>query len=548
MKIGIWVNSLKGLENWQVRIVQSIIADPNLTLSLVIEEKNSKERRIKNTKKENNWFNSLIKFLFQLQIFIERKILFKKPQSADKSLVLSYANEVPSLLIHPSILDEVVILKDGEEIRIQSYYLDIILHLEVCIYNFNLVGITKYGLWSILTNCNYKGHNDMAGLWEICNKKSVIEVGLVQFGVKNNAYEIVETAFFNPHWSLARTNDILLEGSVTLWTKNLRKLSGRINIKKSLPSIHTPSDSCLHYSYLVKYLFFFYITLYDKAWKIITGILFGIRYQHWILFFGKGNFLNSDLKELKPIIPPKNEFWADPFLFMYKGITYVFYETYEYHTKKGKISCGVLEDGDITNVVDVLNLDYHLSYPYIFEEDGEIYLMPETLENMRLEVYRCVQFPNKWELISTAFEGEMVADAFFYNDKMNQNWLFINKKKTDYLPINSELYIYKTDGPKLNVLLPHTENPVYIDSRVARNGGGIFRYKNDIFRPSQRNIDGVYGKALNINKIHELTIDSFIEERAIVFEPDFQKGLMSVHHLHQIEDYFVIDAAFQKWK
>ncbi len=61
-------------------------------------------------------------------------------------------------------------------------------------------------------------------------------------------------------------------------------------------------------------------------------------------------------------------------------MTYVFYETYEYHTKKGKISCGVLDDGNITNLVDVLNLDYHLSYPYIFEEDGEIYLMPETLE------------------------------------------------------------------------------------------------------------------------------------------------------------------------
>ncbi len=76
---------------------------------------------------------------------------------------------------------------------------------------------------------------------------------------------------------------------------------------------------------------------------------------------------------------------------------------------------------------------------------------------------------------------------------------------------------------------------------------GAFLPKNEIFRPSQRNIDGVYGKALNINRIRELTIDSFIEESAIVFEPDFQNGLMSMHHLHQIEDYFVIDAALQKW-
>ena len=32
----------------------------------------------------------------------------------------------------------------------------------------------------------------------------------------------------------------------------------------------------------------------------------------------------------------------------------------------------------------------------------------------------------------------------------------------------------------------------------------------------------------------------------MIFEPNFQKGLMAMHHLHQVEDLFVFDAAFSK--
>ncbi len=85
-----------------------------------------------------------------------------------------------------------------------------------------------------------------------------------------------------------------------------------------------------------------------------------------------------------------------------------------------------------------------------------------------------------------------------------------------------------------------------IDSRTGRNGGAIFSYGNEIFRPSQRNVEGIYGRALNINKIKELTINSYVEEISVIVEPDFHEGLISIHHLHQIEGLFVFDAAFNK--
>jgi len=97
-------------------------------------------------------------------------------------------------------------------------------------------------------------------------------------------------------------------------------------------------------------------------------------------------------------------------------------------------------------------------------------------------------------------------------------------------------------------MIPHKLNPVLIDARVARNGGSIFEHNNQLFRPSQRNVDGVYGRALNINRIDKLTIDEYVETTVQIIEPNFDKKLMGLHHLHQCNGKFVFDAAYYSKK
>ncbi len=144
------------------------------------------------------------------------------------------------------------------------------------------------------------------------------------------------------------------------------------------------------------------------------------------------------------------------------------------------------------------------------------------------------------------FDGEKVIDAFFYNDECKQKWLFVNKQENTQCPSDSELYIYKVDSLKLNKIESHKQNPVIINSMVARNGGAIFEYENEYYRPSQANINGIYGASLNINKIKKFSIEEYIEEIIVTAEPNFYKGLISMHHLHQTKNLFVIDAAFKR--
>ena len=170
-------------------------------------------------------------------------------------------------------------------------------------------------------------------------------------------------------------------------------------------------------------------------------------------------------------------------------------------------------------------------------------MIPETHENKRLEIFRCTKFPDQWELYSTAFEGELIVDASYFRDKENNKWIFLNKSKNIDIPFDNELYIYKIDNLSLSKIISHDLNPVLIDSRIARNAGPIFKHENFYYRPSQANVENIYGRYLNINKIVELSLSSYKEEKIITVKPNFHKNLNAIHHLHQHKNIFVFDGA-----
>ena len=40
----------------------------------------------------------------------------------------------------------------------------------------------------------------------------------------------------------------------------------------------------------------------------------------------------------------------------------------------------------------VLEKDYHLSYPFLFEDNDELFMIPETATNKTIELYKCEEF------------------------------------------------------------------------------------------------------------------------------------------------------------
>ena len=544
LKIGILIKDFKQLRNWELRIIQGIIDDLSLLLTVLIQDGRRREKGENPNKLKHKLFRSFRseKKLFKLQIQMERKI-YPEKITANKKDIIKYLLDVPLIKLHPLRKGFLDIFSIEDSRKVKDFDLDIILRHEFNIIRGEILNSSKYGIWSFYHADNSINRGGPAGFWEIVLKQPNIGVTLQELTPELDGGKIIDKAYFNMGWSFVVVNRMVLENSVSLLFKNIKKLQrGGYSPTKS-KTYYNPLYKYPNFINLIKYILGFY--LFKRMIQKINVKIFNVKYVCWTLFIGKGSFLESTLFRLKPVKLPKNEFWADPFLFKYEENYYVFFENYSYSKKKAKISCGRVANNNLVNICDVMDLEYHLSFPFIFAENGEIYLMPESNKNKRLEIYKCLKFPNKWELYSTAFEGEIIYDAHFYTDKEKQKWLFANKR-AEAVSTDSELYIYKVDSLKMNKIEEHKQNPVLIDSRVARNGGTIFEHENKLYRPSQYNADGLYGKGLNINKIKKLTIDEYVEEKVIRVMPNFYKGLVGIHHLHQLDDLFVIDAAFYK--
>ncbi|MDR0721596.1 MAG: hypothetical protein LBF75_02210 [Treponema sp.] len=545
LRIGILIGDIEKLKNWEYRILKGIIEHPNLELCLFIRDGRKQIHSLKNRLKRNLLTTKIFaNVLYTLQMKIE-SFVFKSKQTVDTKEIINKIKNTETVYLSPVRKGFLDIFSKEDSDKIKSYGLDIILRHEFNIIRGDILNSARYGIWSYHHADNAINRGGPAGFWEIVNNEPYCGVTLQQLTPELDGGLVIDKAWFNWHWSFFKNNNDLLEKSVVLLFKNINKLLNysKIDTKKSLTYYNR-----LYKKPTITYILIYMFRFYFKVFTHIFNKIFPLRrLSCWTLIFGKGKFIESTLFRTNPVSMPRNVFWADPFIYEYDNQLYVFFENYSYKTKKGKISVGKVAECtrdrySVVDVQDILDFDYHVSYPQIIEEDGELFLIPETYQSKRLEVYRCVQFPCKWELYSTAFDGEEVVDTTYFSDGNGDRWLLLNKGWTH----EAELHIYKIDNLKLEKVIAHRSNPVLIDCRKARNGGMIFKYENEYYRPSQINTHGIYGKGLQISKIKKLTLDIFEDEPVIAIEPHFTKGLMGIHHLHQLENNFVFDVCYNK--
>lgn len=549
LKIGILIREFQTLSNWELRIFDEILKNNNYEISLLIKDgrkgKNNPNNLYSRTKRLLKSKKIISSLIFNLQCKIE-KYLFKPVQSVDRESIINQLKCVKTIELSPTRKGSLDIFSSKDSQKIKEYELDIILRHEFNIIRGDILKSSKHGIWSFHHADNSVNRGGPPCFWEIVLDQTNVGVTLQQLTPELDGGLIIDKSFHNIHWSFEKTKNYVFEASVSLIVKNLKLFSKEKYYPKKSTVYYNTIYKSPRIKYTLIYLRKFYFTLFTKLFQKINFYLFGIRYNCWTIFIGKGQFIHSSLFRLSPVKMPKNEFWADPFIFEYNDSTYVFFENYNYKKNLGKISCGKIDGNQIIDVCDVLDLGYHMSYPHVFKSENDIFLMPETSSKKRLDIFKCIEFPSKWELYSSAFEGQNLADATLFEDDNNQKWLFLNKTNSPCENLNDELYIYKIDSLKLNKIEPHQKNPVIINSKIARNAGSIFKYDNKFFRPSQSNEKGIYGRALNINRIDKLTIDDYIETTITTSYPNFKNGLISMHHLDQKKDFFVIDAAFKK--
>lgn len=251
-----------------------------------------------------------------------------------------------------------------------------------------------------------------------------------------------------------------------------------------------------------------------------------------------GNFDGAPIHWLPPMLP--NGFLADPFGLWRDDRLYLFVERFSYRERHGTIELLVYDRAlQLLARREVLREPWHLSYPFVFTADGEIWMLPEAHRSGRLTLYRATEFPYRWERSTTIALDHIAVDATpAFHDGL---WWVFHTVANDKQSKTGQLhlaYAEKLSGP----WRPHPANPVRLDQASARPGGTPIVVAGKLLLPVQ-DCTRTYGGGVRMLTIVRLSPTLFAAETGSPLQPPagiapFDKGM---HTLSAAGDVTLID-------
>lgn len=268
-------------------------------------------------------------------------------------------------------------------------------------------------------------------------------------------------------------------------------------------------------------------------------------FKQWFLLLGPAPRERCSAPEprtLHPVYPPPHAFWADPFLWRRHGRLFVFFEEFIDATRRGRISALELDARGraIGDARVVLEEAHHLSYPFLFELAGALYMMPEQRAAGRLDLYRCARFPDRWVFERTLIDGAGIVDANLF--EYEGRWWLLCAAKAGRSKVNETLLGFYADHPLSRRWTAHPRNPLVRDFAAARPGGRVFRDAfGRLLRPTQDCVRR-YGHGLGISAITRLSTRDFREHRIWYANGEDAGGWRALHHMDWHAGIMAMDA------
>lgn len=398
----------------------------------------------------------------------------------------------------------------------------------------------RHGIWFTDATDAAPGY---AGLRPLLNDQPVSSITLFRRSHRDAMPEAIASAAVNIKFIAARNARFIEEKSVTLIMRELKRVAAGIQPLEQTAKMLFVAPAEPRLAEVLGYLARMSAELLRRIWLRLCERL-GFRPGMFCLHLSEGDPKTFDPAQALAVKPRGNCYHADPFLWLHQDQTWCFFEIFDYAAGTGRIGAGRLEADELVDVRTVLEPGYHLSFPFLFEHAGALFMMPESCATRRIELWRCTAFPDCWELHSTALEGLNPADSTLAQIG-GQWWLFTNLSDDPFGDMNSELHLFRADSPMLERLEPHLLNPVVFDSRSARNAGRIVLRDGIPWRPAQDNAHGTYGYGLKLMRIEELTDRSYRESLGRTIAPNFTQGIIGCHHIDSRDDRIVFDVRYR---
>jgi hypothetical protein len=439
-------------------------------------------------------------------------------------------------------VSDIIAARDIEAIR--SARLDVLVRLGFRILRGEILNVARFGVWSYHHGDNQRYRGGPPCFWEVMEGDPITGTILQRLTESLDDGEVLYRSWGATNvLSVARSSPQIYWKSAEFLARAMRnaQLGIRPNRLEKEPS---PYGQRLYVAPTNSEMAAGLARLAFRRTRAKMQSLVSV--EQWFLAYRYTAGLPDENREpdlspfrFRPIYPPNDRFWADPFLFRSGGATYVVFEDYSYSTKRGVIS--MLEigpKGPVGTAQVVLSCDYHLSYPFVFDWRGSTFMIPETADAKRVEVYRLAKAPHEWTLEAVPLQGSSFTDCTLC--EIGDRWWMFANTADEGASFWDELHLFHAPSP-LGPWTPHRLNPVVSDVRTARPAGTLFQRGGAWYRPSQDSARG-YGSATNIQRIVRLTPDEYEEVTVGKLLPEWQPGLTGVHTVNALGGLTLIDA------
>lgn len=508
IKIGLILDS-KNVELWKCKIIDNLIHEKFIKLDFIL---------LSGNKITNSKTNTLLTNYIKWDRYYNKE---KEDALSNKDLY--------------SIIKKrnINVLNDDNEIKKEQVH--IIIHLADQPIKNKFLKISKYGVWAYTFGLYNDDKNGPKYFWEIFNKDINSIIYLKCYSLKAQKGKIIYKSITNTNLLsfYKNRNNIFLKSPAFI----MRMIQYFYNNGfKSLEKFEISDEPSIFISNqvsnktMLKFLFKLFIR---ETAQIFRKHFY---FQEWQIILKQRSKKKIKLK------PQMGRWCADPFPVKTNDSLYLFFEDFIKSEGKGCISYVEIKNNKISRPVEVLKEKFHLSYPHIFKYNNEYYMIPESMENNSIRLYKSFDFPKNWKFHKTLISNVAAVDAttFFYEDKV---WLFTNIAK-DGASDWEELYLFYSDNI-LGTWHSHPLNPIISDVTRARPAGKIFiNKKGEIIRPSQ-DCSKCYGYATNLNVITKISTSEYEEKLKEKILPKTLGNYFGTHTFNKSEELYFFDV--KKW-
>lgn len=428
--------------------------------------------------------------------------------------------------------------------EIRELDLDVIVQLGAAELSTAISAAAKYGVWSLRHTHCASGDAMAAGFWPVYGRWPFIESRVEVVAASGESVTVAHSCTGANPYSVKLCRSALFWKTLSLIPRQLQALHGlpeqaprsaavesdvqwpaRANRDLGAPGI---AELGLHIARNVQRR--------ARDWALRNFAL-----EPWTLLFHLGDELCTSGGNFTAITSPKDRYWADPCVVRRNDDFYVFIEEYCYETKRGHISVLAIDrNGIYGQPVRVLEREYHLSYPCVFEDGNNLFMIPESSENRTIDLYRCLEFPAKWEFVKTLLDDISAVDTTVFHHQ-GKWWMFTDVVENTGASSCEELFLFHSDDLVDGAWTPHRNNPLVSDVRRARPAGRIFLHEGKLYRPAQ-DCSVRYGYAIVLHQITRLSEDHYEEIEVTTIKPTWDRTVVATHTLSYVPGLTVIDA------